>query len=352
MLQQTQSLTLLKPPAVHSSNAPDAFVTVLRSPWYGLVADLYDVVERTTGHYARSKGLKNLPFPLTTRTVTCPNAFGSDSEPVPVTVLGVDTFLPDSMQFALEYGCRLSPGGCYSILPSYRGETPDETHLNQYTHSEAEVPGSLDDMISYVDGYVKALATAVLDEHGDRIARLRGTTAHVERMAARGAPFERITFDQAVRIVGDVDGCVRDEGSWRSLTRKGERLLMQRVDEFVWVDHFDLLSVPFYQAFGDDAGRTARNADLFFGLGETVGGGERHSDIELLRKSMALHDVNEQEYAWYVRMRKDLPMVTSGFGMGIERFLMWVLSHDDIRDIPLMSRLNEHPAFPDAVTRP
>jgi aspartyl/asparaginyl-tRNA synthetase len=74
--------------------------------------------------------------------------------------------------------------------------------------------------------------------------------------------------------------------------------------------------------------------------------------VELLRKSMARHDVNEQEYAWYVRMRKDLPMVTAGFGMGIERFLMWVLSHDDIRDVPLMSRLNEPAAFPAAVTRP
>jgi hypothetical protein len=42
---------------------------------------------------------------------------------------------------------------------------------------------------------------------------------------------------RAKRIVGDVDGCVRDERSWRSLTRKGERLRMQRVDEFVWVDH-------------------------------------------------------------------------------------------------------------------
>lgn len=47
-------------------------------------------------------------------------------------------------------------------------------------------------MISYVDGYVKTLAAAVPDEHVDRIARLRGTTVHVESMAARGAPFDEL----------------------------------------------------------------------------------------------------------------------------------------------------------------
>ncbi|WP_187280229.1 hypothetical protein [Streptomyces sp. IB2014 016-6] len=44
--------------------------------------------------------------------------------------------------------------------------------------------------------------------------------------------------------------------------------------------------------------------------------------------------------------------VTSGFRIGIERSLMWILNHNDIRDVPLMSRLNEYSEFPDAVIRP
>ncbi|MBT2393900.1 asparaginase [Streptomyces sp. ISL-1] len=352
MTQTLSASSIIHPPSVYDSNEPDAFVKALRSPWYALVADLFHVVRTATAEYAHGHGLRNLPFPLTTRTVTCPTALGSDSEPVPVSVLGVDTYLPDSMQFALEYGCRLAPGGCYDIQPSYRGEIPDETHLNQYTHSEAEIPCGLEELIAYVDGYVKALATAVLDQHGDRLAAARGDISHLERMAGHASAFEQVTFAEAVRIVGDTEGCVRDEGSWRSLTRKGERLLMERVSEFVWVHHFDSLGVPFYQAFGDENGRTARNADLYFGLGEIIGGGERHADAEILRKSIAMHGVNEQEYAWYVRMREELPMRTAGFGMGVERFLMWVLSHGDIRDIPLISRLNETPEYPAAVIRP
>ncbi|MEU3048445.1 amino acid--tRNA ligase-related protein [Streptomyces sp. NPDC048566] len=352
MSQPSSPRPTVIPPSVFASNEPGAFLEALRSPWYALVGDLHDVFVTTTMEYARSRGLKNLHLPLTTRTITCPTALGSDAEPVPVKILGVDTYLPDSMQFLLEYGCRISPGGCYTIMPSFRGEQPDETHLNQFTHSEAEIPGGLDELIDYVNGYVKALASAILAQQGDRLAAARGDISHLERMAGRPEAFEQITFEEAVRLVGDVEGCVRDEGEWRTLTRKGERLLMERVDEFLWVHHFDTLAVPFYQAFGDDEARTVRAADLYFGLGEIVGSGERLADVGLLRKSIALHGVNEQEYEWYVRMRSEMPMRTAGFGMGVERFLMWVLNHHDIRDIPLVSRLNEPKTWPEAVLRP
>ncbi|WP_244295861.1 amino acid--tRNA ligase-related protein [Micromonospora orduensis] len=332
-------------------NDPMTVINDLRSDWYGLIADLHDVVHTETVRYASAQGLKHLFLPITTRTVTCPTALGSDSEPVPVTVSGVHTYLADSMQFALEYGCRVAPGGCYTIMPSFRAEQPDETHLGQYTHSEAEIPGDLDALISYVTGYVKALSGAILDNVGGRLEAARGDVSHLIRMA-EGAGFEQLTFEEAVARVADVDGTVRDEGAWRTLTRKGEQLLLDRVSEFLWVHHFDSLAVPFYQASSDDHFRIARGADLYFGIGEVVGSGERHTDADRLRKSMALHGVDEREYAWYVRMKQELPMLTSGFGMGVDRFLMWVLNHDDIRDLPLISRTDEPEDWPFAVVRP
>lgn len=351
MTEGTVVQSVVQPPMVFGSNDPDAFAKALCSPWSALVAELYDVVLATTGSFARSRGLQSFPLPMTTRSVTCPTALGSDSAPVPVTVLGVHTYLPDSLQFALEYGCRLMPGGCFAVAPSFRGELADQTHLNQFTHSEVEISGSLDDLIEYADSYVSALSFAILERLGERLAATRGDVSHLERMA-RDASFEQLTFDEAVKVLADVDGCVRDEGGWRTLTRRGERLLMKRVSEFVWVRHFDCLSVPFYQAIEDADGRTARNADLLFGPGEIIGSGERHSDVRALRKSMAMHGVSEEEYSWYARMLEVFPMRTSGFGMGVERFLMWVLQHYDIRDIPVISRLNEPFEFPASVIRP
>lgn len=348
----TQTTTQnVAPPRLFDSNEPDAFVTALRSPWFELVAELYDTVLAVTAEYARSRGLRELPLPMTTRSVTCPTALGSDSEPVPVTVMGVDTYLPDSQQFALEYGCRLAKGGCFVVAPSFRGELADETHLNQYTHSEAEIPGGLDDLIGYVNGYVSALSDAVLDRLGSRLFAARGDVSHLERMAT-AARFEELTLDEAVQVLADEAGCVRNVGSGRTLTRHGERLLMERVSEFVWVRHFDSVAVPFYQAVTGADSRTASNADLFFGPGEVIGAGERHEDPRSLLASMEMHRVDRNEYAWYVRMREELPMRTAGFGMGVERFLLWVLRHDDIRDLPIVSRLNEPAKFPAAIVRP
>ncbi|MFB7667701.1 amino acid--tRNA ligase-related protein [Kitasatospora sp. NPDC056138] len=345
------SQTAIRPP-VSWGNEPGAFLKSLRSPWYTLVADLQDLMLSTTVEYARSRGLKALYLPLTVRTITCPSGLGSDSEPVPVTVSGVDTYLPDSNQFMLEYGTRLAPGGCYNIMPSWRGEEPDETHLGQYSHSEAEIPGGIDDLIDYVEGYVKALAKACLETYGDRIALAAGDTSHLSRMAEHRNPFARITFEEAVSLLDGEEGTVRDEGDWRTLTRKGEHRLMEIVNEFMWVTHFDHLSVPFYQAFGDPEGRTAANADLYFGMGEVVGSGERHSNAEQMRRALVMHKVPERDYAWYAEMKQELPMRTSGFGMGLERFLMWVLNHHDIRDIPLVSRVNEDEKWPESVHRP
>ena len=341
----------LRPPRTWGDE-DGAFVYSLDSPWYVLVGDLQDQIQHTTARYARSRGLKSLHLPMTTRTITCPTGLGSDSEPVPVSVTGVDTYLPDSNQFALEYAIRLAPGGTWTMMQSFRGERPDATHLNQYMHSEAELPGGLDHMIDYVEGYVKTLAADLLETHGDRLRHAVGDVSHLTRMAEHRGTFERLTFDEAARLLDADPRYVRDEGTWRTLTRAGEHRLMALVSEFLWVTHFDHLSVPFYQAFGDEDGRTAANADLFFGMGEVVGSGERHATAYGVREALGRHSVPERDYAWYVQMKDKFPMRTAGFGMGVERFLMWVLRHDDIRDIPLISRVDESAGWPERVHRP
>jgi len=347
----TAATARLRPPATWGDD-PAAFLTALSHPWYRLVADISDTVLRATYSYASSMGVRALPFPITTRTITCPSGVGSDSVPVPVTVNGVDTYLADSMQFMLEYGCRIGGQGCHCVLPSFRGDEPDPTHLGQFVHSEAEIAGGLDQLIGYVEGYLRALAAAVADEHGARLAREVGDASHLERLADCERGFDRLTFGEAAGILAGEPGALVASGAGRGLSRAGERALLRRVGEFVWVTHFDHLSVPFYQAFAPGDETLALNADLFLGPGEVVGAGQRHRTGEQVRKALAMHEVPEKEYGWYVRMKDVYPMETSGFGLGVERFLMWVLRHSDIRDIPLVSRIAEPPRWPAAVDRP
>ena len=146
------------------------------------------------------------------------------------------------------------------------------------------------------------------------------------------------TFDEAVKILEDKEEYIQhSELGFRNITSKGEKALMKHFNGVVWLTNFDVMAVPFYQATTDN-GRLAKNADLLFGIGETVGSGERHATGEEVRKSLEIHKVREEEYKWYIELKDKFPMKTSGFGMGIERFILWLTKKDDIRDCQILPR--------------
>ena len=307
----------------------------LENPWYQLIARLQDVVTRVTVDFWAARNAQTIHLPLTTGSISSPMGLGSDSQPVKVELGGTPTYLADSMQFMLEYGCRLTGKDVYYIMPSFRGEDPDSSHLSQFFHSEAEIIGDLDAGMRVAEEYVVHLVNCILNEEADALARSGSDLTRLEELVNRKA-FRRITFDEAAELL-DGNG-IRSEDSWRTLTREGERALMDTLGEFTWVTHWDHLSVPFYQAFADEAGSRACNADLLFGVGEVVGLGERHETAEQVRRALDMHAVGHEPYEWYSEMRETRPLRTTGFGMGLERLFMWLLDHEDIRDMQLLPR--------------
>jgi asparaginyl-tRNA synthetase len=324
---------------------PQRFLRVMDDPWFALLVALQDRITVATVNHWSVRGLRTMHLPITTHAVSSPMGLGSDSLPVEIDLFGVRTYLADSMQFLLEYGCRLWPGGAYYVMPSFRGEAADETHLCQFFHSEIEIAGRLDDIINAAEGYLQALCLDILSTLSAPLGRQTGDLSHIEAIAA--VPhLERIPFDEAARTLGDDSHLItRNPDGWRSLTRAGERRLMEKVGGPVWVTHFDHLSVPFYQAYASDR-RFAANADLILGLGEVIGAGERHADGDSVLAALAEHGVAAEPYLWYIEMKTIRPRVTSGFGMGIERFLAWALRHDDVRDLQVLPRFNGEITLP------
>jgi asparaginyl-tRNA synthetase len=338
--------TRLRPPRTWREPARH-YLVAIEDSWFRLLLGLFDGFQRATDGFWRERGVRSAFASITTGSISCPSGLGSDATPVKVTIGGVETFLTDSQQFPLEYACRLWPEGCYCIMPSFRGDANDARHLGQFFHSEAELPTGLDGLLSTIEDYLAALADFYVHEFRDLIWSSAGTVEHLERLADPTTPFTRLTFDEAARALNDVEGGIRTapDGRWRTLTNAGERALLDRFGDFVWVTHHDELGVPFFQAsdVGADGRRLARNADLLMGIGETVGAGERHQTADEVRAALARHQVPETEretYEWYIRMREATPLRTSGFGLGVERFLSWLLRHDDVRDIQLLAREN------------
>jgi asparaginyl-tRNA synthetase len=322
------------------SSAESRALDVVESPWYRAIAAIQDAVTVGTVEFFSGLGLRTLHLPITTGAISSPMGLGSDSVPVQVNLLGTDTYLADSMQFMLEYACRLHPAGSYYVMPSFRGEPADATHLNQFFHSEAELSGTLEDVQALVEAYLKYLTRTIVERHGDAIGGLVDSLDHVDRLLESDAPLPRITMKEAVeRLERDPLAVEYAEPGFHRITKTGERRLIEEFGGFVWVTDPEHLSVPFYQAFNNGTTATARAADLLFGLGEVVGAGQRHESAEDLRLALDLHRVDPAPYGWYVEMRERFPALTSGFGLGTERYVCWLLDHDDVRDCQIVPQL-------------
>lgn len=327
------------------------FMKALKSDWYKQLVLLENLITEETVKFYGKKGIMTIHLPVTTGSISSPMGRGSDSKPVKVNLEGVDTYLADSMQFLLEYGCRLSEKGCYYVMPSFRGELADERHLCQFYHSEAEIQGSLEDVMNLVEEYVKYLSKKILVRMGDKLKETVGDISHIEKIAKHRGKFKRITFDEAERVLKErfpqnISDYVEYEDGWRNITRKAEKELINIYGGIVWVTNYDELAVPFYQKLDDKLKGTTRNADLLMGIGETIGCGERHEGHKELLKALEKHCVLPEEYDWYIEMKKNFPLQTAGFGMGVERYLMWVLKAKDIRNMQICLRFNGENILP------
>jgi asparaginyl-tRNA synthetase len=314
------------------SDAGHHLQAALAHPWYRLVSHLLADITEATADFYRPRGFRPALMPVVVSSISSPMGLGSDSLPVEVELFGRKTFLADSLQFQLELLLRHEYEGVYYIMPSFRGEEPDETHLNQFFHSEAEIIGGLADIIDLATAYVRHLAGAILNSRAaGSLETAVGTLAHVQAIADC-TTIPRIRHDDALRALGTQPPLVRhlDCGT-PLLTRTGEQRLIAMHGGAVWLTHMPAVAVPFYQALTDDG--DSLTADLLIGPGEIIGSGERHPDGAGVLAAIDAHQVDPEPYRWYIDMKSAHPLRTAGFGMGIERFLMWLLRHSDIRDL-------------------
>ena len=145
----------------------------------------------------------NVDLFMFTFSISSPMGPGSDSEAIKIRFGNLETYLVDSSQFGFEPILINHFNKVYCYLPSMRGENPDNRHLNQFFHCEAEIKGNLNDVIFIVERYIKTLSINIklMDNIINRISLNPKKTKYILDKIISIDKFPQITFDEAINLL-------------------------------------------------------------------------------------------------------------------------------------------------------
>jgi len=205
----------------------------------------------------------------------------------------------------------------FTISPSFRAEKSRTIrHLSEYWHHEMESAWmTYEELLTFEEDLIVFLAKYVLEHCKEELKILE---APIERLEKIKKPFLRLTYSDAMKKMGKKYG--------DDITDKEERELVEQLGGVpVFLTHFPRDMKAFYMKPDPKAPKTVLAADLLLpGVGETIGGSERIADEKTLLESLKLFKLSAKDYTWYIDLAKYGPVPHSGFGMGVERMLMFL----------------------------
>jgi asparaginyl-tRNA synthetase len=238
-------------------------------------------------------------------------------------------YLSQSWQLYAE-AMIASIGKIYTIAPSFRAE-PSRTrrHLSEFWHMEVEEPWTdLDGIMDVGDELVTYIGHTLAKDMPRELKHVGRDPIELLRLKT---PFPRITYDEAVEILQN-DGIEMywgDDFGWQQ-----EGPLTKHFELPFWVVGFPTGIKPFYHMPNPKRSDITLSADLMApeGYGEIIGGGQRVHDYNQLMERIHEDNLDPSNYSWYLELRKWGTIPHSGFGLGVERVIMWMTKQDHIRD--------------------
>lgn len=239
----------------------------------------------------------------------------------------------------------MAMGKIYTFGPTFRAENSNTPrHAAEFWQVEPEVAfAKLPDIIKIAEEMIKYVIKAALDECSEEIdffekAFEKGLRDKLTRVIE--SEFKVLEYSEAIEILlrsGKVFGYPVEWGL--DLQTEHERYITEEVfNKPVFVINYPKKIKPFYMKQNDD-GRTVAATDLLVpGVGEIIGCSEREADYDKLKAAMIERGMNLDDYAGYLELRKYGSVPHSGFGLGLERILMYVTGLGNIRDVQLYAR--------------
>lgn len=234
----------------------------------------------------------------------------------------------------------LAMGGVYTFGPTFRADPSDtRIHSAEFWMIEPEMAFyDLDDDIVLIQEFLKYITTYVRDNCQDELAFFTkfiepDLESRYDQILNRD--FERVTYTEALTILENNRNRFEIRPEWgKDFVMEHERFLAK--DEFngpVFITNYPASFKPFYMRLNDD-GKTVACTDLLVpDVGEILTGSQREERLDILTDRAKKQGIDLENYKWYFETRLWGSAPHSGFGLGLERILMYLTGMQNIRDV-------------------
>lgn len=228
----------------------------------------------------------------------------------------------------------------YTFGPTFRAENSNTTrHAAEFWMIEPEMAfADLNDNMKIAENMLKYVINYVVEHAPEEMAFFnqfvdKGLLERLEHVAT--SDFAHVTYTEAVDILMKNNDKFDYKVSWGcDLQTEHERFLTEEIyKKPLFVTDYPKEIKAFYMKLNED-NKTVRAMDLLVpGIGEIIGGSQREDDYDKLVNRMHELDLREEDYDFYLDLRKYGSARHSGFGLGFERCVMYLTGMANIRDV-------------------
>jgi asparaginyl-tRNA synthetase len=228
----------------------------------------------------------------------------------------------------------------YTFGPTFRAENSNTArHASEFWMIEPEIAfADLGDDMNLAEDMMKYICSYVLEHAPEEMEFFNkfiddGLTARLRNII--DSKFAHITYTEAIDILEKSGKTFEFPVKWGiDMQSEHERYITEDVyRKPVFVTDYPREIKAFYMRLNDD-GKTVAAMDLLVpGVGEIIGGSQREERLDVLRKSIEAFKLDEKDYWWYLDLRRYGSVKHAGFGLGLERALMYMTGMKNIRDV-------------------
>ena len=228
----------------------------------------------------------------------------------------------------------------YTFGPTFRAENSNTTrHAAEFWMIEPEIAfADLKDNMMLAESMLKYVISYVLENALEEMAFFnqfvdKGLIERLEHVV--NSDFGCITYTDAIAELEKHNDEFDYKVFWGcDLQTEHERYLTEKIFKRpVFVTDYPKEIKAFYMKLNEDGKTVAAMDCLVPGIGEIIGGSQREDDYEILRNRMAECGLNEEDYGFYLDLRKYGSARHAGFGLGFERCVMYLTGMGNIRDV-------------------